>query len=383
MPNRYEPYDESRPRRTPPARRPASEASRRGQAGPAVRTSRPRAPQRTPSPRPLPSSGHGGSQRGGSAPRLNRLTRTILMDLALTIAGLLVFLFFQRVMHATNADPTPLPSASAVASASPSASSAPSNGNANAGPFASKFPDKFTTGAVEQTDTSYRSKNININITQGQSDGTVYYLADIYVADIKYLKTAFAGGKYGGGSASIAETLSANHGILGVNGDYYSARNDGIVIRNGELYRDKVFADILIMNNDGSMATYTANEFDVNAVKQNGAWQGWSFGPMLLKNGQPMTEFNSNVVRANPRTAIGYYEPGHYCLLVADGRQEGYSSGITMENLSKLMYDLGCKVAYNLDGGQSSMMYFNGKLVNQPYKNGRSSSDIVYIGEEE
>ena len=331
--------------------------------------------------RPIEERGRG---RG-----MSRLKRTILMDLALTIAGLLVFLLFQRVLHSSSAAPTQLPTNTAAATSNPSATNTggatPTDGTANngSGPFASKFPNKFTTGDVQQTDTTYKSKNIDITITQSKYGNSVYYVADIYVSDIKYLKTAFARSKYGGGSDSIFDTMSSSKGILGINGDYYSARNDGIVIRNGDLYRDKVYADVLIMNNDGSMATYTADEFDINAVKENGAWQGWSFGPMLLNNGQPMTTFNSNVVRANPRTAIGYYEPGHYCMVVVDGRQNGYSSGIKMADLSQLMYDLGCKVAYNLDGGQSSMMVFNGKFVNKPYKDGRSVSDIVYIGEEE
>ena len=301
----------------------------------------------------------GPIEERGRGRGMNRLKRTILMDLALTIAGLLVFLLFQRVLHSSSAAPTQLPTNTAAATSDPSATNTggatPTDGTANngSGPFASKFPNKFTTGDVQQTDTTYKSKNIDITITQSKYGNSVYYVADIYVSDIKYLKTAFARSKYGGGADSIFDTMSSSKGILGINGDYYSARNDGIVIRNGDLYRDKVYADVLIMNNDGSMATYTADEFDINAVKENGAWQGWSFGPMLLNNGQPMTTFNSNVVRANPRTAIGYYEPGHYCMVVVDGRQNGYSSGIKMADLSQLMYDLGCKVAYNLDGGQS------------------------------
>ena len=222
-------------------------------------------------------NGYGVSPQGrqpnrrpsGGRFRLNRLTRTILMDIALTIAGLLVFLLFQRVLHSTSVDPTQLPTTSPAASA-PADGTTPSNGGtaSSAGPFASKFPDKFTSGEVEKTDTTYKSQHLNISITQGQRGDAVYYLADIYVSDIKYLKTAFAGGKYGGGAASIADTLAENNGILGINGDYYSARNDGIVIRNGELYREKVFADVLIMNNDGSMATYTADTFDIDTVKQ-------------------------------------------------------------------------------------------------------------------
>lgn len=65
------------------------------------------------------------------------------------------------------------------------------------------------------------------------------------------------------------------------------------------------------------------------------------------------------------------------------GGQAGYSTGLRMEALSKLFYDLGCKEAYNLDGGQSAVMAFDGKLANQPYGGGRSISDILYIGEVE
>jgi exopolysaccharide biosynthesis protein len=92
-----------------------------------------------------------------------------------------------------------------------------------------------------------------------------------------------------------------------------------------------------------------------------------------------MSQFNSKVNPENPRTAIGYYEPGHYCFVVVDGRQDGYSDGLTLAELSQLFHDLGCQTAYNLDGGQSSMMVFQDSLVNQPYKGGRNSSDIVYL----
>ena len=104
---------------------------------------------------------------------------------------------------------------------------------------------------------------------------------------------------------------------------------------------------------------------------------------LLDANGQPMTEFNSNVNRANPRSAIGYYEPGHYVFLLVDGRQPGYSSGMTTEEMSQLFYDMGCKVAYNLDGGQSAVMTYNGAVANKPYNGGRSISDIIYITDED
>ena len=242
-----------------------------------------------------------------------------------------------------------------------------------------KFADKFTSGAVEQTDMSYKDANINVSINKVQKDNITYFLADIYVADIQYFKTAFAKQPdVMGGREATNVVAQENNAILAINGDH-CVDNNGPVVRNGKLFREEKFADALVMNYDGSMQTFSADALDMNAIKANGAWQVWTFGPMLLKDGQPMTEFNSTLMKANPRTAVGYYEPGHYCFLVVDGRQEGYSVGMTMQELSQFFYDSGCKVAFNLDGGQSSEMVFMGKVINQPYDGGRSTNDILYI----
>lgn len=248
------------------------------------------------------------------------------------------------------------------------------------GSFTQKFPGKFTTGAVEKTATSYRSANISITMSQF-ADGTIAYsVADIYVSDLQHFRTAFATGKYGRGLTDTVIAMAArSKAVVAISGDYYGIRDKGVVIRNGMLYRDVPFQDVLILNNDGSMQTFAANGFDINAVVKRGAWQGWSFGPMLLQDGKPMTAFNSNVTAANPRGAIGYYEPGHYCFVLVDGRQPGYSNGMTMKQLSQLFADLGCKVAYNLDGGQSAVLAFQGAIFNRPYQGGREISDIVCI----
>lgn len=264
------------------------------------------------------------------------------------------------------------PDPAAQATAQPDAAADPAS-------WRVKFADKFTSGNVEKTDMSYKDANINVSINKVQKDNVTYFLADIYVADIQYFKTAFAEQPdVMGGREATNVVAQANNAILAINGDH-CVDNNGPVVRNGKLFREEKFADALVMNYDGSMQTYSADALDMNAIKANGAWQVWTFGPMLLKDGQPMTEFNSTLMKANPRTAVGYYEPGHYCFLVVDGRQEGYSVGMTMQELSQFFYDSGCKVAFNLDGGQSSEMVFMGKVVNQPYDGGRSTNDILYI----
>ena len=99
------------------------------------------------------------------------------------------------------------------------------------------------------------------------------------------------------------------------------------------------------------------------------------------------TSQNEEVGRAmanNPRTAIGIIDDLHYILVVSDGRTNE-SQGLSLYELAQVMQQYGCKTAYNLDGGGSSTMYFNGQVINNPTTNGnriseRSVSDIVYIG---
>ncbi len=273
---------------------------------------------------------------------------------------------------------------SATQAATQSGNQDPGDPAAQGGMWVAKFPGRFTSGAVEQTDTSYKSAHVNVSLKKVQGGGVTYYLADIYLSDLRYFRTAFAKDKYGRGFAETVVEMGQKHqAILAVNGDYYGIRNQGVVIRNGELYRQTPFRDVLVMNNDGSMQTFAEADFNIKQIIARGAWQAWSFGPMLLdQKGQPLTTFNSDVRVANPRTALGYYEPGHYCLLLVDGRQPGYSNGLSLKDMAQLFSDLGCKAAYNLDGGQSSVMTFMGKVANQPYNGGRKSSDIVYVADQ-
>lgn len=245
-----------------------------------------------------------------------------------------------------------------------------------------KFASHFTDGAVIETQNEYRSANLAITVEQVRIDDVVYYIADIYLSSIDQFRTAFASGVYGRGlNDEVLDIARANNAVLAISGDYYGIRDQGIVIRNGELYRDILFQDVLIMYYDGTMETTENTGLDLERIISEGAWQAWSFGPMLLDKGQPMTKFNSQVYPDNPRGAIGYFEPGHYCFVLVDGRQPGYSNGMNLSELSQLFFDLGCSVAYNLDGGESAVMTFLDSVANKPYKDGRKISDIVYIAD--
>ncbi len=118
-----------------------------------------------------------------------------------------------------------------------------------------------------------------------------------------------------------------------------------------------------------------------------GAYNVLSFGPTLIKNNQISVTKDQEVERAqarNPRTAIGITSNNHYVFVVSDGRTN-YSTGLSLYELAEFMKKYGCNIAYNLDGGGSSTMYFNGKVVNSPTTFGRKSSerrvsDIIYVG---
>ena len=128
------------------------------------------------------------------------------------------------------------------------------------------------------------------------------------------------------------------------------------------------------------MKTYDFSEFEVEAAIENGAWQVWDFGPALLdENGVAVKDFHPGIAGENPRIAIGYYEPGHYCLVAVDGRQS-QSRGMSLVELAQLFQDLGCQSAYNLDGGHSAVMTYENALYSSPSKGeGRDISDIIYL----
>lgn len=240
------------------------------------------------------------------------------------------------------------------------------------------------------TATSYEDENVKITLETIREYDTTLYVADIQLADPSYLKTAFAKDTYG---RNIKETTSdmaeANKAIFAINGDYYGFRDSGYVLRNGVLYRNTSNgADALVIDSHGNLSVVSEKETGATSLLENGAWQVFSFGPALMANGKITVNANSEVSQSqisNPRTAIGQVSELHYIIIVSDGRTSE-SEGLSLLQLAKQFADRGCSVAYNLDGGGSSTMYFNGEVVNKP-TNGRSEkerevSDIVYIGYE-
>lgn len=268
-----------------------------------------------------------------------------------------------------------------------------------------KFADKFSDTVIS-IENSYKSPDISIELTKGtmttdrldysekgkhKKYGTniAYTVADIYIGDISCFKTAFAKDTYGVGySEKLSDMSDRINSVLAVNGDSYNNnrhKNNGIIIRNGVIYRSAATnVETCVLNRDGTMQIYAPDEINEQTLIDSGAYQSWIFGPSLLdENGNAKDSFLTwdYIRESHPRTAIGYYEPGHYCLLVVDGRQKGYSRGMFLDEMAKLFEDLGCKAAYNLDGGHCSFMTFEGTVANQPYKPEHEVPDGIFITE--
>ena len=248
--------------------------------------------------------------------------------------------------------------------------------------FSQSFPEKFLPqGQVEETDGFYRDDSICLTLKTHVQDGVTFYTADLYVKDVTQIKTAMAGGSFATGVAdSVLQMATDSNALLAVSGDYFGIRQRGVVIRNGKVYRKSVAHDVCVLYYDGTMETYAYADFDVEKAISGGAWQAWDFGPELLdKNGQAIFEFHPGIAGENPRIGMGYYEPGHYVLVCVDGRQS-HSRGMTLPEFALLFENLGCKKAYNLDGGHSAVMTYKEEIYSSPSKKGgRDISDIIFL----
>ena len=325
---------------------------------------------------------------------------TIALDVLAIILGLNVFALFHHVLPhygilrgeesepvvLVTLAPQPTPEPTAVPVEEPEETppeETPEPVRVYSGRWGEKFADKFTDGEVIQTENSYQSANVNVSYQRIEENDVIYFVADVYVSDLGYLRSGFANGKYNGGFQMIDEIARQENAVVALSGDHYAGRGEGLVVRNGVLYRETRFQDVCVLLSDGTMVTLTNAELDMDDLKAAAPWQVWAFGPELLDDeGHALTSFNSIVLPNNPRAAIGYVEPGHYYLVEVEGTRTGYysgSRGMKMYELANLFESLGCKSAYNLDGGQSVGLAWMGELVSFRYD--RSIPDIIYVAD--
>ncbi len=269
--------------------------------------------------------------------------------------------------------------------------------------------DRFVIEHVESSDVeTYAAQQSGTTTTVAASDGTAaievstvttgsgtstvtYFVADVTLSDATVLRSAFAQNMFGENiTENTSDIAEDNDAVFAINGDYYGFRDTGIVIRNGVVYRDAGAREGLAFYADGTVEVYDETTTSADELLAGGVWNTLSFGPALLEDGKVVdgiedVEIDTNIGNHSiqgdqPRTAVGVIDENHLVFVVVDGRSPGYSAGVTMTELAEIMQSLGATTAYNLDGGGSATMYYDGKVVNQPSNNGeRGTSDILYI----
>ena len=328
----------------------------------------------------------------------------VFIELLLTAAALLVFATFHHVLPRMH-QPKPQPIATIARTETPSPAPTPQPARTpeeTAEPeptpepspeptpepvpltWAERFADQLSDEPVWE-ELHYSSPNMAVTITRHAYEDvcpeSIFFVADVYLTDVQQLRTIFP--LYGATFAQPVAIARDADAVLAINSDVFVNQRSAFVVRDGELYsQNKTTTDLCVLCYDGRMLTLSPEEYEAEDVLAQEPWQIWHFGPKLLDaEGRALERFNISELlqSAHPRTAIGYYEPGHYCFVVVDGRQGG-SRGATMENLAAIMEELGCTAAYNLDGGASSVMIFHGKLVNKAVGD-RYLNDLIALVE--
>jgi len=340
----------------------------------------------------------------------------ILIDVLLIGACLCVYALFHHVLNgsfrsgavrtaepvrAVSVIPTPTPAPAAVP-VSTGEDGEPGEGGEGVadepvvivdyGQFGEQFQDKFAAeGEVIQTETLYMSHDIRVELSEDRMFNSDMHILDIYVRNIENLRATFAGGSdvFDGTRARVFDMAEREHAVAAMNGDYAGFMTGGeyVVLRNGVYFYSWPTRAVCVLYYDGRMETFwkpfnqTGDDFDLDQAMADGAWQIWSFGPALLdEEGHANTLYDPTVYQ--PRSVLGYYEPGHYCFITVDGRSNN-NSGMNLDQLAQMAENMGLTQAFNLDGGGSSTLVFGGECISygSPYEPQRAVTDCIYIAE--
>lgn len=231
----------------------------------------------------------------------------------------------------------------------------------------------------------YENDSILITIYQIRLYDSEIYVADVVAIDATSILSAFAYDTFGGKNKTqtVSDMAEDNDAIFAINSDYASHYDEGIVIRNGQILRSSISErDAVALWCDGTISTFEESDTSSEELLEDGAWQVWSFGPVLIENGESVASVNDGMDRdaaENPRTAFGLVSDNHFMFVCVDGRSDE-SEGVDIEELADIMVQLNCEEAYNFDGGGSSTMWFDGEVINGPSSGyERKVGDCVYI----
>lgn len=262
-------------------------------------------------------------------------------------------------------------------------------------PAALKLPIDFTPGKKPDPngytdDWTYSDPTISVKVEDGAvntADGQCsYWVATIKIADPSQFRTMAASDFNGNRVAKGTVLAKRANAVLAVNGDYYCYTGKGYIVRQGETYLDilKGERDVLLVDENGDFHPVfapQANSLD-GTIDGKKVINAFYFGPVLVHNGEVLKlpyleDMASNTGRQ--RMALCQTGPLEYKAVCCAGPARG-STGLTLQEFANLCAAQGAQTAYNLDGGDSTMLMFGGEKINDVYnKSVREIADIIYF----
>ncbi|MBR6569216.1 MAG: phosphodiester glycosidase family protein [Clostridia bacterium] len=254
------------------------------------------------------------------------------------------------------------------------------------------FSPGSTPVAENFTENGYRDDTIIVELEQRRMFDSDVFIAYVKIAHPSQLRTAIAGNKLSSTRTNQTTVITAAYnGIVGINGDYYSDkdRQGGHIVRMGETMRERVSDnfDLLFIDELGDLHVFhrgkAEQQAQVDAFKsEHEIVNAFCFGPGLVINGEKPEDVSKykwfDATGENPRAGIGQIDMLTYVLVAVNGRTSE-SVGVTLDQFADIMLELGCEQAYNLDGGNSATLAFNGEVFNTKVQKERDVSDVIYF----
>lgn len=220
-------------------------------------------------------------------------------------------------------------------------------------------------------------------------ESTAFTFAEVKIMHPSQFRRYLSGEEFGSGMLSLTSEMTQSvNAVLGCSGDYYSYRRRGLTIVDGVAKKYvKGLPDTCYINRDGDLILERDQDLaDLAAVQayadENDILFSLSFGPILVKDGEnvcPGYYDLGEVKQQYSRAAICQMDKLHY-LYIAAGTDVGAYTLMTMKTFSNHVAATGCRQAYALDGGQTTTIVLNNKVINNVnYGSERRISDIVYF----
>lgn len=282
------------------------------------------------------------------------------------------------------------------------------------------LPVDFTPGMTPNpagfTADTYEDDSITVKMEMRDMDYVVYTMAWVTIKSPTQLRTGIAGNKVSSTKNAKIKTMAKKYNaVVAINADFmldsknsktYEIRMTQDARGNGKS-KVNIQRDMLVVDENGDFHIIAKpSDEEIAALKtklgkkpsntqiasitedklkaltaEHQIINAFTFGPALVIDGEVQTcdkDYKYNPNGREPRMAIGQMDELSYVLVLAEGRKSG-SEGATHQELADFCASLGCKQAYNLDGGNSAEIVFNNDFYGMRSGNERDQSDIIYF----